>query len=58
MKYQKPYWIQDNLITIHLRVQIIKDFLKGMNLTDISRKENCTIKTVKKWVDEYKSYLN
>lgn len=58
MKYQKLFRIHDNPIKIHLRVQIIKDFLKGMDLTDISRKENCSIKTVKKWVDEYKSYLN
>ena len=56
MKYQKPFRIRDNPAKIYLRVSIIKDFLQGMSLTDISKKENCTIKTVKKWVDDYKNY--
>ena len=49
MKYQKPFLIRDNPAKIYLRVSIIKDFLQGMSLTNISKKENCTIKTVKKW---------
>ena len=56
MKYQKPFLIRDNPAKIYLRVSIIKDFLQGMSLTNISKKENCTIKTVKKWVDDYKNY--
>ena len=56
MKYQKLFRIRDNPAKIYLRVSIIKDFLQGMSLTDISKKENCTIKTVKKWVDDYKNY--
>ena len=52
MKYQKPFRIRDNPAKIYLRVSIIKDFLQGMSLTNISKKENCTIKTVKKWVDD------
>ena len=47
MKYQKPFRVHDNTTKIYLRVSIIKDFLQGMNLTKISKKENCAIKAIK-----------
>ena len=58
MKYQKPIRVHDDPTKIYLRILIIKDFLKGMSLTNISKKENCTIKTVKKWVDDYKKFID
>lgn len=35
-------------------MKIIEDYLDGMSLTAISKKEICTIKTVKLWVDRYR----
>ena len=58
MKYQKAFKIHDNPNTIYLRMKIIDDFKKGMNLTTISKTEGCTIKTAKKWVDKYKDFIS
>ena len=51
MKYLKKFKSRDNPRNIVRRIQIIKSYLKGKSLTAISKEENCTIKTVKKWVD-------
>ena len=40
----------------YIRMKIIEDFLEGKNLTEISNKENYSIKTVKLWIDRYKDY--
>ena len=58
MKYQKPFKIHDNPHKIYLRMKIIDLFKEGLNLTEISKEENCTIKTVKKWVDKYKAFIS
>ena len=54
MKYQKKFRINDNPKKIHLRIQIVKGYLKGKSLSEIARSENCTIKTAKIWVDRSK----
>ena len=54
MKYQKKFKIRDNPNKIYLRMNIIKDYLDHLSLTEISKKEKCTIKTVRKWVNRYK----
>ena len=35
-------------------MKIIEDYLDGMSLIAISKKEKCTIKTLKLWVDRYR----
>jgi hypothetical protein len=59
MKYRKKFFkIKDNPNKIYLRIQIIKDYIKGAKLIDIAKKEKCTIKTGKKWVVKFKLYIN
>jgi len=58
MKYQKKFRINDNPKKIHLRIQIVKGYLKGKSLSEIARSENCTIKTAKFWVDRYKEHTS
>ena len=58
MKYQKKFRINDNPKKIHLRIQIVKGYLKGKSLTEIARSENCTAKTAKIWVDSYKEHTS
>ena len=48
MKHQKPFRIRDNPAKIYLRVSIIKDFLQGMSLTNISKKGKLHYKNSKK----------
>ena len=55
MKYKKKFRINDDPKKIHLRIQIVKGYLKGKSLSEIARSENCTIKTAKFWVDRYKN---
>ena len=57
MKYQKSFQIRDNPHKIFLRMNIIKSFLKGSTLTQISKDLNCTLKTAKKWIDRYKLFI-
>lgn len=54
MKYQKPFKLHDPSQKIFLRIQIINLYKEGNNLTQISKVVECTIKTVKKWVNKYK----
>ena len=56
MKYQKLFRVHDNPKKLYMRMKIIEDFLKGMNLTEIANEENCSIKTVKLWTDRYKEF--
>ena len=58
MKYQKPFKIHDDPKKIYLRMKIIEKYKEGMNLTQISKTEDCTLKTVKKWVDKYKAFIS
>ena len=58
MKYQKFFRVRDNPKKLYIRMKIIEDFLEGKNLTEISNKENCSIKTVKLWIDRYKEFKN
>ena len=58
MKYQKFFRVRDNPKKLYIRMKIIEDFLEGKNLTEISNKENCSIKTVKLWIDRYKEFIN
>ena len=58
MKYQKEFKIHESPNKIYLRMKIIEDYKKGMNLTTIAKVEGCTIKTAKKWVDKYKDFVS
>ena len=58
MKYHKKYNIRDDPRILHRRIQIISKFLQGKTITAIAKEENCTIKTCKKWIDEYKNFIS
>ncbi len=52
MKCQKVFKIHGNQNAIYLRLKVIDDFKKGMNLTDISKTKGCTIKPAKSgWIN-------
>lgn len=57
MKYPKTFKIRDQPKKIYMRMNIIKEHLKGKKLTEIANLENCSIRTVKKWVDRYKLFI-
>ena len=58
MKYQKPFKIHDDPNKIYIRMKIIEKNKEGMNLTQIPKTEDCTLKTVKKWVDKYRAFIS
>lgn len=58
MKYQAHFRIRDSATNIYKRMQIVEGYLNGFNLTKISKYAKCSIKTAKKWVENYKEYLN